>query len=165
MFRSLLVFLALCSLASTAIAAEPNWSDITPRLEGCWDGDGLGGTVSECWVIAENGRADGLFVLRSNNSPNFSEILTIDAFDDGVEMRLKHVGPDMTGWEEKDDFVKFSLLSVEPDRLIFKGLVLIFDGDDHMKAELQMTYGEGDVRTVTFDFVRTAHLNRQAPSD
>jgi hypothetical protein len=126
----------------------------------------MGGTVSECWIIAADGRADGMFILRTNDTPNFAEILTIDAFGEDVEMRLKHVSPDMTGWEEKDDYTRFRLVSVEPNKLIFKGLTLIFEGDSELKAELQMKSGEGKVRTVTFNFVRTAHLDRQTtPSD
>lgn len=165
MLRSIFLSLSLCAVANTALATDISWQDITPKLEGCWDGKGMGGTVSECWIIAEDGRADGMFLLRTDDKLNFAEILTIDTFGDGVEMRLKHVNPDMTGWEEKDDYTRFQLVSVEHDRLIFKGLTLIFEGDSHLTAELQMTSSEDKVRTVTFDFVRTAHLDREVAAD
>ncbi|MGJ8558745.1 MAG: DUF6265 family protein [Litorimonas sp.] len=165
MFKSIFLSLSLCAVASTALATDISWRDIMPKLEGCWNGEGMGGTISECWIIAADGRADGMFLLRTGDKPTFAEILTIDAFDDGVEMRLKHVNPDMTGWEDKDDYTRFQLVSVEQDRLIFKGLTLIFKGDSQLTAELQMTSGEDKVRTVTFDFVRTAHLDREVATD
>ncbi|GLQ21004.1 DUF6265 family protein [Algimonas porphyrae] len=162
MLRFLLLGLSLSSLAGTALAQDVDWRNITPRLEGCWHGTGMGGVVSECWLVADNGRADGMFLMRQKDAPTFAEIITIDAFDDGVEMRLKHVNADMTGWEEKDKYTRFRFLSAEADRLNFKGLSLIFVGDDRLETELMMTFGDGEPRMVPFSFTRTATVNPPA---
>ncbi|MEM9599896.1 MAG: DUF6265 family protein [Pseudomonadota bacterium] len=160
MLRFIASALFTCLFTAPALAQDLSWRDVTPKLQGCWDGTGMGGSVSECWLVAEDGRADGLFLMRQDGAPTFSEILTIDDFGEGVEMRLKHVNPDMTGWEEKDDFVRFRLTGVEADQLIFKGLTLRFTGDDQLDIELMMTFGEGEPRAVPFSFTRTAYVVR-----
>lgn len=80
-------------------------------------------------------------------------------------MRLKHVYGDMTGWEEKDDYVSFKLVSAHADTLTFKGLVLIFDGDDKLRTELKMTMKNGETRLMPFSFRRTAQIARAETSD
>jgi hypothetical protein len=165
MIRSISLALSLCAMSSPTWAADTSWTDVTPRLEGCWEGEGLGGQVSECWLIADDGRADGMFLMRKNDKPNFAEILTIDDFGDGPEMRLKHVFGDMTGWEEKDDYVSFKLVSADADTLTFKGLVLIFDGDDKLRTELKMTMKNGETRLMPFSFRRTAQIARAEAPD
>lgn len=163
MLRTLCLASSLILLASPALAEDHAWRELTPKLEGCWDGSGMGNPVSECWIVAEDGRADGLFIMRKNGGPYFAEIIAIDDFGAGVEMRLKHVNGDMTGWEEKDDYVSFRLTGVEADRLIFKGLTLTFDGNDRLSADLTMSFGADDIRNVPFNFMRTATLDRSTP--
>lgn len=149
---------ALClALATPALAEDLTWRDVTPQLEGCWQGTGLGGEVWECWVVHENGRADGMFLLRKEGAPVFQEILTIDEFENGPQMRLKHVNGDMTGWEEKDDFTKFDFVSAEANQITFKGLTFNFEGDD-LLINLSMRMKDGDVRIMPFEFKRTAAM-------
>lgn len=152
--------LTLTLTATTVAAQETDWRSVTPKLQGCWDGEGLGGQVSECWLVSPSGRADGMFLLQKDEQPVFAEILVIDDFGDGAQMRLKHVNPDMTGWEDKDDYVQFTLQAASEDRLIFKGLSLIFDGDDKLRAELMMRMKDG-IEMVPFDFIRTGYARRK----
>lgn len=167
MFRTALAALTACaalSLTTPAAADDMDWRKATHILEGCWEGTGLGGDVAECWIVADDGRADGMFLMRRDGQPAFAEIITIDDFGDGPEMRLKHVHADMTGWEEKDEYVSFRFLSAGPERLTFKGVVLRFDGADIMNTELKMEMKDGEVRTMPFNFTRTASVTRVNPS-
>lgn len=114
---------ALLVLAQPAEAAmEPDISRLA-WLEGCWEGEGLGGDVGECWLRAPGSdRLTGLFFLSVNGEQRFSEIMVIDMFDDGPALRLKHFHADMTGWEEREDYVSFPLYETGDNYARFRGL-------------------------------------------
>lgn len=160
MRRLITAGLGLLFLATPALAEEITWQDVIPQLEGCWEGTGLGGDSFECWVVHEDGRADGMFLQRQDSKPSFAEILTIDEFETGVEMRLKHVFPDMKGWEEKDDFVTFPFVEAKPDSLIFNGLIIRFVGDDTLEIDVTLHMKDGSTQVMPFKFARTATLDR-----
>jgi hypothetical protein len=71
-------------------------------LTGRWTGEGLGGRIEEVWSPPDGGAMVGYFRLVKDDKPVFYEILTLIEIEGSVEMRLKHVNPDMTGWEDKD---------------------------------------------------------------
>ena len=79
-------------------------------LVGTWQGEGLGGAMDEVWSEPAGGSMVGYFRLVRNEKPVFYEIMTLLESEGSVEMRLKHVNPDLTGWEEKADFVSFRLV-------------------------------------------------------
>ena len=72
-------------------------------LTGAWVGEGLGGEVEEVWSAPVGGSMVGHFRLVRDGQPVFYELLTLIEVDGSVEMRLKHMNPDMTGWEEKNE--------------------------------------------------------------
>ena len=76
-------------------------------LAGRWTGEGMGGRIDEAWSPPDGGAMVGYFRLVKGDKPVFYEILTLIEVEGSVEMRLKHVNADMTGWEEKNDFVTF----------------------------------------------------------
>jgi hypothetical protein len=47
-------------------------------------------------------------------------------------LKVKHFNADFTGWEEKDDYIKFRLVSVAPDAVYFSGLSFYRIGDDEI---------------------------------
>lgn len=91
-------------------------------LSGRWEGEFLGGAIDEVWSTPAGGSMMGHFRLVRDGKPVFYEIMTLLEANGSVEMRLKHVNPDMTGWEEKNDFVTFRLVRHAPDALFFDGL-------------------------------------------
>jgi hypothetical protein len=91
-------------------------------LEGRWHGEGLGGTVEEVWGAPAGGAMVGYFRLVRDGKPSFYEIMTLLENEGSVEMRLKHVNPDMTGWEEKASFVTFRLVRHDATGAYFEGL-------------------------------------------
>lgn len=162
MLRIISTTALLIATAMPALASDLSWRDVSPKLEGCWEGTGLGGDVWECWVVHENGRADGMFLMRKDGAPGFAEILTIDEFEGAVQMRLKHVNGDMTGWEEKDDFTKFDFVEASADSLSFKGLKLNFVGEDALQIDLTMKMSDGETRIMPFNFTRVATISSPA---
>jgi hypothetical protein len=91
-------------------------------LAGSWTGEGLGGRIDEVWSVPGGGAMVGYFRLVRDGKPVFYEILTLLESDGSVELRLKHVNPDMTGWEEKSAFVTFKLVKHDATGAYFSGL-------------------------------------------
>ena len=154
--RTLLVIAAVSTVLCTAAAAQtpgssPNTLRLTegaPRppakvaefawLEGRWSGEGLGGQVEEAWSSPNAGSMVGYFRLIKDGKPVFYEILTLLEVDGSVEMRLKHVNPDMTGWEEKNAFVTFKLVKQDDSAAYFSGLTFKRVGPDRIDAYLAL---------------------------
>ncbi len=143
---SMLTVLAAGAAATQAApAATPNTlslPDGAPRpaarvadfawLSGRWAGEGLGGSLDEVWSDPAGGAMVGYFRLVKDGKPVFYEIMTLVESEGSVEMRLKHVNPDMTGWEEKNGFVTFRLVKQDSTGAYFEGLSLRRVSDDEM---------------------------------
>lgn len=122
-------------------------------LTGRWIGEGLGGDVEESWSDAAGRAMVGYFRLVKDGKPVFYEIMTLLEVEGSVEMRLKHVNPDMTGWEEKNDFVTFRLAKLEPAAAYFSGLTFRRIGDDRLEIFLALRSG-GELREEKFTMRR-----------
>ena len=101
-------------------------------LAGRWTGEGLGGSLEEVWSEPAGNAMVGYFRLVKDARPQFYEIMTLVEIDGSVEMRLKHVNPDMTGWEEKDRFVTFKLVKQDATGAYFEGLTFRRTGADQI---------------------------------
>ena len=124
-------------------------------LTGVWRGTGLGGEVEETWTAPLAGSMVGTFKLVRDGEPSFYEMIVIAERDDTVDLRLKHFNADMTGWEEKNDFLTFSLVGVSANEAHFGGLTYRLTEDDRLEVYLAMTSGDADTRReVAFEFVR-----------
>jgi hypothetical protein len=124
-------------------------------LAGTWTGEGLGGTIDETWSAPNAGSMVGYFRLVKDGKPVFYEILTLLEVDGSVEMRLKHVNPDMTGWEEKNDFVTFKLVKHDETGVWFSGLTFKRTGPDTMTGYLALrNRTTGAVSEETFTYRR-----------
>ena len=124
-------------------------------LAGRWEGEGLGGTVDEVWSQPAGGAMVGHFRLVRDAKPVFYEIMTLIESQGSVEMRLKHVNPDMTGWEEKGDFVTFRLVRHDATGAYFDGLTFRRDGPDRIDVFLALRdRASGTVREEKFVFRR-----------
>ena len=120
-------------------------------LVGRWQGEGLGGAMDEVWSDSAGGAMVGYFRLVRSGKPVFYEIMTLLESEGSVEMRLKHVNPDMTGWEEKADFVKFRLVRQDRTGAYFEGLTFRRTTDDRIDAYLAL-------RDRTTGVVREEHF-------
>ncbi len=93
-------------------------------LAGHWQGEALGGVVEEIWSAPLGGSMMGAFKLVVDGKVRFYEIETISEEDGSLVFRLKHFGPRLTGWEEKDASLVFPLVAIEGNRVYFAGLTL-----------------------------------------
>ena len=124
-------------LAPGAAPAAARITDLA-WLVGSWTGEGLGGQIDEVWSQPSGGAMVGYFRLVRDGKPVFYEILTLREVDGSVEMRLKHVNPDMTGWEEKNDFVTFKLVKLDATAAYFSGLTFRRVGADLIEGYLAL---------------------------
>ena len=167
--RSTIAIAILCGTIATGAAQDntPNTIRLTegaPRpaakvtdlawLAGRWTGEGLGGRIDEVWSEPDGGAMVGYFRLIKDGKPVFYEILTILEVEGSVEMRLKHVNPDMTGWEEKAGFVTFKLVKHDAGGAYFSGLTFRRTGPDTMDGFLALRGRDGVVREEKFTYRR-----------
>jgi hypothetical protein len=119
-------------------------------LAGRWTGDGLGGRVEEIWSPPDGGTMMGTFRLIRDDKVAFYEFLTLRVTDQGLSMQLKHFNTDMSGWEEKKDFVEFLYVGKEDNRYYFNGLTFVREGEDTLKIYLALRSKDGSVREQPF---------------
>ncbi|MEM9408768.1 MAG: DUF6265 family protein [Acidobacteriota bacterium] len=126
-------------------------------LAGLWSGEGLGGKVEESWTPPSAGSIVGTFKLidveDGKETPNFYEFMSIFEAETGLVLRLKHFHPDVTGWEEKNDFVTFPFVKAEGRRIYFGGLTYEHTEDDALHIYLAMRTNDG-MREVEFHLER-----------
>jgi hypothetical protein len=124
-------------------------------LAGRWVGEGFGGRIEEAWSDPDGGSMVGYFRLVKDDKPLFYEILTLLEAEGSVELRLKHVNPDMTGWEEKNGFVTFKLVKHDDTGAYFSGLTFRRVRPDLMEGYLALRdRTDGTVREEKFIYRR-----------
>ena len=80
--------------------------------------------MEEVWSQPNTTSMLGYFQLTKDGKPVFYEIMTLLEHNGTVEMRLKHLNPDMTGWEEKAAYQTFTLEKLDASGAYFDGLLL-----------------------------------------
>lgn len=122
-------------------------------MAGAWTGQGLGGQVDEVWSAPAGGTMVGHFRLVKDGKPVFYELLTLLEVEGSVEMRLKHFNADMTGWEEKADYLTFKLTKIDATGAWLGPFTIKRTGPDSWDAFLKMTQA-GQTREEKFSFTR-----------
>lgn len=126
-------------------------------LAGAWTGEGFGGTIEEVWTPPSNGSMAGLFKLAHDGKPSIYEIQTITVENGSLVWKVKHFGGDFVAWEERDGFVAFPLVKMEPAAAYFDGMTLIRDGEK-LVVYLIVSHG-GDVQEERLEY-RSVALNQ-----
>ncbi len=109
--------------AGNASISQLDW------LSGRWIGQGLGGRVEENWSPSQGGAMVATFQVFKDSQPQFYELCLIATQGKSLVYKVKHFNPDLTGWEEKQDFVSFPLVRMEPGKAFFQGLTLELQGN------------------------------------
>ena len=122
-------------------------------MAGAWTGQGLGGQVDEVWSAPAGGTMVGHFRLVKDGKPVFYEILTLLEVEGSVEMRLKHFNADMTGWEEKADYLTFKLTKIDATGAWLGPFTIKRTGPGSWDGFLKMTQA-GQTREEKFSFTR-----------
>jgi hypothetical protein len=115
-------------LADGASSPAASISDVS-WLSGYWRGTGFGGDLEEVWSRPSADRMHGIFTLTQKHKPIFSEAMLLVEEDGSLALKVKHFNPDFTGWEEKDDFVRFRLVRLGENEAYFHGLTFRRDSD------------------------------------
>jgi len=103
-----------------------------------------------------DGRMFGIFKQSADSELIFTEYIEISAVDGKFVLRLKHFNPDFSGWEEKDDHVSFSLVSVSGNKAVFDGLSYELITPDQLRVELKLRQSDGSLNTEVSSFTRSA---------
>lgn len=125
-------------------------------LAGHWEGDGLSGKVEEFWSPPVGDNLIGMFRLMKDGKTHFTEFFSIVAEGESLVLKLKHFGPDLVGWEEKDKFVEFRLVKLSPTEANFDGLTYRKNGDQGLDVFVVFKSKDGKVREESFKYKRVA---------
>ena len=122
-------------------------------LAGHWQGEALGGIVEEIWAPPSGGSMMGAFKLVVNEKTVFYEIETIRELEETLILQLKHFGPDLKGWEEKDQTIDFKLVMVTPEKLFFDGFTIEKVDDNEINMYVLIS-SDGKKTETLFNYKR-----------
>lgn len=122
-------------------------------LAGHWQGEAFGGQTEELWAPPSGGSMMGAFKLIVGDNVEFYELETISEEAGTLILRLKHFGPDLKGWEERDKALEFRLVKVEPGKVYFEGFTIERISDNEISMYVRIEEGE-KIEEVTFPFAR-----------
>jgi hypothetical protein len=77
---------------------------------GRWVGEHDADRLEEVWSDPHAGMMLGMFRWHRDGQPRFYELLTLEPEEDRLVFRIKHFGPGLVGWEEKDEAVTLDLV-------------------------------------------------------
>ena len=133
---------------------EPATIEDFSWLAGRWTGNGLGGQTEETWSAPLGGVMLGTFRLLRDGKAVFYEFLTLGVNGNGLSMRLKHFNPDLTSWEEKEQFVEFRYVRTAGKLAQFEGLTFERESDEALTIYLALRGKEVVVREEVFRMKR-----------
>lgn len=131
-----------------AALADLSW------MVGSWEGEGLGGTVRESYSPPAGGQMPGHFRSLKGDAVQFYELVMVAQVGASLEYRVKHFNPDLTGWEAKDEVVRFPLVAVEKDAWYFDGLTIRRTGADRAQHFVRIRSQDGSSREASFSYRR-----------
>ncbi len=80
----------------------------------------------------------GMFRLIKEDKIVFYEFFRLAEENGTLILRLKHLHPDLKGWEEKDATVEFPLVRLGSKELIFDGLTFKETGPDSISVTVRI---------------------------
>ncbi|PZX49198.1 DUF6265 family protein [Algoriphagus chordae] len=114
-------------------------------LEGFWVGTGFGGECEEVWMPAVDGNMIGTFRFWSEGKLIFSEFMNIVQEGETFSLKLKHFNPDLSPWEEKEEWTTFRLVETAENTVYFHGLTMKREADE---IRLWLALTENGERTI-----------------
>lgn len=123
-------------------------------LEGRWRGEAFGGICEEVWGPVFGETRIGTFRLVTEGRVDFYEFFFFGRVDGVWTKRLRHFNPDMTGWEDKDEWADFQPLECGEDRVVFEGLRYEKIAEDTVRVVLAMGSDDGTTHDVELIYVR-----------
>ena len=154
--------LALCLMAFCTFAQSKS---LEPKLEniawisGTWHGEAFGGQTEEIWSAPSGGSMMASFKLINDGKVTFYEIEIIREVDDTLILQLKHFGPDLKGWETKDETVDFPLKEITESKVVFEGMSFEKISMSEMNVYVDIK-DNGKTETVKFSYKKTSKPNK-----
>ncbi len=108
------------SISEGHVSPKANLSQIA-WMEGHWKGEAFGGITEEIWSPPLGESMLFSFKLVVDNKVNFYELGHIRKIGESLIFELKHFGPDLKGWEEKEEVQQFKFIKAEKNRMYFDG--------------------------------------------
>jgi hypothetical protein len=88
-------------------------------LTGRWRGGISGGLFDEEWSQPSSDSMMGMFRYMENGKVKFYEFMVIEASPSGPVLHVRHFDPGLTGWEEKDAPLAFTVESFTESQVVF----------------------------------------------
>ncbi|WP_182849731.1 DUF6265 family protein [Pelagerythrobacter aerophilus] len=171
------LFLLIATLAAplaaqeTRVAADahvppPATIDEAAWLIGHWVGTGIDGApTAETWLPPMGGTMVGLFAQENpRGGLMFTEHMYLLEEEGSLALKLKHFNADLTGWEEKDEMVRFPLISIEPCAAYFSALTYRCDGENGLLVAVRMKSEGDEVEELVFRLTRREQAARAEPT-
>ncbi|MCA0132177.1 DUF6265 family protein [Winogradskyella alexanderae] len=144
----------LCALISFTLNSQEK---LDPKLEniawiaGTWRGEAFGGITEEIWSEPSGGSMMATFKLINDGKVTFYEIEVIREIENSLVLQLKHFGPDLKGWETKDETVDFPLKEITDNKVVFEGMSFERISDAEMNVYVDIDEG-GKTEIVKFNY-------------
>lgn len=100
-------------------APAPTVADIA-WLVGAWEGAAWDGAMEEIWTTPQAGSMFAFWRFIRNNETVLTELMAVESRLDGVVMWLRHFGPGLVAWEEKDAPLELPLVAASPTSATFR---------------------------------------------
>jgi len=156
--KYLILFLFSITCAAQSENKTPIEDKLEPKLEnitwiaGTWHGEAFGGKTEEIWSEPSAGSMMATFKLINNGKVTFYEIEVIREVKNTLILQLKHFGPDLKGWETKDETVDFPLKEITANKVVFEGMTFNKISDDEMNIYVDIKNDDGKVEVVKFNY-------------
>jgi hypothetical protein len=129
-------------------------------LVGSWEGRLGESVIEEAWLPPVDGEMLGSF--RWSKAPPLYEALLIAEEDGAAVLWLRHFGPGLKAWEDRDGALRFDAVTLEPGRAVFeseedgKRVRLGYErkGDDGLLAWLETTEPGSEAERLEFSYRR-----------
>lgn len=122
-------------------------------ISGYWKGEIWGGHFEEVWSYPTAGSMMASFKFVENNQVKFYELMTISEYEGSLILKLKHFGPDLSGWEEKDHSMDFKLVRLTKNAAYFEGYTYEQVGKNEMHVYVVID-NKGKKQETKFVFKR-----------
>ena len=121
-------------------------------IAGDWVGQAFGGTVEEIWRSPAAGAMMGMFRLAQEDKIGFYELMIIREEEGSLTYNLKHFNPDLTGWEEKNETVKYPLVAIQGQMAFFDGITFQRGDEQTLNIYLASKNKPGGFDELVFNF-------------
>lgn len=149
-YLSILLFLVTGMVCSQEKQLAPKLENIA-WIAGTWHGEAFGGQTEEIWSEPSAGSMMATFKLINDGNVTFYEIEVIREIENSLILQLKHFGPDLKGWEAKDETVDFPLKKLTETEVVFEGMTFEKISEKEMNVYVDIE-DKGKVETVKFNY-------------